>query len=503
MKRLSFYLFFLLFCSNLSASIVYVSPAGDGMMDGTSWSDAFPGISLQIAINGAVAGDSIWVAAGTYFPTTSGDRSVRFSMRNNITILGSFQGNETSFEERTLSCGPSSILSGNIGDTNVSTDNSYTIIVNYDLDNTAILDGFEIREGYDNRSVSSIENGLAGGVYNGGNGNGGLCSPTYRNCVIVQNFATFGAGMFNNGYSGGNSEPILENCIIAFNTATIGGGGMDSYGWNNGNASPTLVNCVMYGNISNDRAGAIYCWGGLNGNCTTSIINSAIINNSADNIAGGIIVDNSNNSAGTSFSGIAEVLVKNSIFWGNTALEGPQFFILGTGHLNATYSNIDTVNQLPAHPISGPGTGNIFTDPLLQNALNAIGVDACWMTSDDGLNLQINAPGINTGDGMIDNDLDIKRDPRISGISIDMGPYEFSLADTVLWTGTINSEWLQAENWSPARIPDSLQTTVIPSSLIAPNQPVIDMEIYCKSLLLNTGSMMQILETGELIILDK
>ena len=274
--------------TNINGAIRFVAESGQGTFDGSTWENALNGNALQTAINSAGTGDSIWVACGTYFPSNTGNRNLSFSMRNDVSIFGSFQGDEDILEDRSFICGPCSILSGDIGTSNVQTDNTYTLVVNNGLNRSAILDGFTIRDGYDDRSVSNIENGLGGGIYNGGNGNGANCSPTFRNLVIINNYATYGAGMFNNGYAGGNSEPLLEQCIIAFNTATIGGGGMDSYGWNNGNVAPILTTCIFYENNSFDRAGGMYCWGGFNGNCSPIITNSAFVNNSSTNIAGAL-----------------------------------------------------------------------------------------------------------------------------------------------------------------------------------------------------------------------
>ena len=498
MYRSSIILLAFLFCNILTATTIYITPNGSGFLDGSSWTNAFPGNLFQTAIDSAVNGDSIWVACGTYFPSSTGDRSSAFNMRNNISIFGSFEGTEALLEERQFECGPCSVLSGNIGDSVISNDNSYTVIVNNDLNNSAIIDGFEVSDGYDDRSVSYVENGLGGGIYNGGHGETGLCSPTFRNMVIVNNFAVFGAGMFNNGYDEGNSAPILINCIIAFNTADSGGGGMDSNGWNNGHVAPTLINCLMYGNHSNGRAGAIYCWGGLNGNCSTTIINTAIINNTAEEIAGGIIVDNSNNtSQNPSFSGTAEINSTNSILWGNTATSGPQFFILGTGQFNATYSNIDTIGQTNAHPISGSSEGNLFIDPLFININSGLGVDDCWMTSDDGINLTIPSPNINAGNGSTSFVTDLKNNNRLSGESIDIGPYEYQLLESVIWTGDTSTVWIDDDNWLPKRSPDSTQEVTIPDNL--ENYPIIlDSPISIRALIMGTNTQILISGTGVL-----
>jgi hypothetical protein len=412
-------------------------------------------------------------------------------MRDSIAILGSFQGNEIQFSERTVTCGPCSVLSGDIGTPGVTTDNSYKVILNIGLDTTAVLDAFRITGGRDDRSPSNSGNALGGGVYNGGSGafgEGGNCSPVFRNCVIDNNYATWGAGMFNNGHNNGRSAPILRHCILAFNHAAIGGGGMDSYGWNNGDVAPELYNCIFYGNTSSDRAGAMYCWGGLNGNCTPVIINSAFINNTSVNIAGGIIVDNSNDIAGNPpFTGTAEVTTVNSIFRGNTSGAGPQFYILGNGDFVASYTAIDTAGQTASHPITGPGTGNLYHDPLLLDSNDAPGLDDCWMTDDDGLSPEINSPCVNAGDSSQYEQTDLAMQPRISGVNIDIGPYEFQLPDSVVWSGVENSDWFNAANWSPGRVPDSLQTVTIPGVGSAPNQPVIALDTaYCRNIIVLT-----------------
>ena len=495
---------FLFIVSPVSAAIIYVSEAGAGNLDGTSWANAHSGSNLQAVINGAAPGDNIWVTCGSYYPTLSNDRTIYFSMRNNISIFGSFQGTESNIEDRDLTCGPCSQLDGDINTSGLQTDNSYTVIVNYNLNNTALLDGFVVVNGYDNRSVSSYLNGLGGGVYNGGagGGEGGSCSPTFNNCVFQDNYAAYGAGMFNNGHNSGNSAPILSNCIFTGNVARIGGGAMDSYGWRNGSVAPSLTNCIMYNNSSQDRAGAMYCWGGLNGNCSVNIVNSAFVNNTSTKIAGGIIVDNSDNLAGNPpFSGTANIEFINSIAWGNTSDAGPQFYILGSGNFVASYSIIDTVGQTNSHPISGSGIGNLFDDPDFLNIASAIGIDGCWMTNDDGLTINISSEGINAGTENLQISTDLKNDVRIIGTAIDIGPYEFLLPENVNWTGLSGTDWFLGNNWAPTRVPDSIQNVFIPGPLSAPNQPIINNETgMCNELILDTDSNLQVIGTGTLKI---
>ncbi len=392
-------LFLLTILSNSACAITrYVTPSGSGIQDGTSWDNAAAGSSLQTTIDAALSGDEIWVACGMYTTTSTIDRTISFHMKTGIAIYGSFVGTETALSQRVFSCGPCSILSGEIGVAG-NTDNSYKVVFNQFLDSTAILDGFVIRDGNDDRSPSNSGNGLGGGVYNHGYDAGGYCHPTIRNCVFNNNFASWGAGAFNNGFQNGNSEPTYINCIFHENHAYIEAGGMDSYGVG-GNASPTVINSIFYGNTSATNVGAMYAWGGnVGGNSHPVLINCVFANNTATNGYGGaFIADNSDQTGGAS-SGSCTVTLQNCVVWNNTATgEGQQFYIRGNGaQVIATYSDIDLSGQNSPHVISGPGTGNLNTTPQFVNILNALGADNCWLTTDDGLYLQSASPLINSG----------------------------------------------------------------------------------------------------------
>jgi len=323
-QTIFFFILAQLFVINTFCSIRFVTPTGAGVLDGTSWSNAASGINLQSVINGATSGDEIWAASGTYYTTTGTNRSISFRMRTGIAIYGSFLGTESLLSQRNLNNGLTSILSAEIGLPGNS-DNSYHTISNTNLDNTAIIDGFIIRDANDNRAAT-ITDGLGGGIYNNGSGAGNVCSPIVSNCLITNNYATFGGGIFNSGYNGGTASPIIMNCIITNNEAT-GGGGIDNFGLLNGNASPSITNCVIYDNRATFRAGGMYCWGGNNGNTNPVVTNTIFVNNTAVD-GGGVVSDRLNSGAGS--SGNSNPDFRNCIFWGNIATgTGPQFFLLG------------------------------------------------------------------------------------------------------------------------------------------------------------------------------
>jgi hypothetical protein len=84
--------------------------------NGSSWANAYT--DLQEAITNASPTASnpveIWVAKGTYFPTTSTNRDASFVMTNNLRILGGFVGTENSDAQRLIINAFKTVLSGDI-----------------------------------------------------------------------------------------------------------------------------------------------------------------------------------------------------------------------------------------------------------------------------------------------------------------------------------------------------------------------------------------------------
>jgi hypothetical protein len=404
----------------------YVTPAGAGSMNGSSWANAYPAASLQNAITLSASGDEVWVASGVYYTTTGTNRSISFSMKSGVAIYGSLTGTETAISQRNLTSGLSTTLSAEIGTAGLS-DNSYHTISNSNLNTTAILDGFVIRDANDDRPAT-LTDGLGGGIYNNGS-NSTFCNPTIRNCIITNNRAVFGAGVFNNAYNSGSAGCTLMNCVIVTNTATTGGGGIDNFGVLNGNANPTLLNCVVYNNTAAQRAGGMYCWGGNNGNANPIVINSVFVNNSAID-GGAVVTDRLNTSTGS--SGNSNPNFRNCIFWGNTASgTGPQFFTLGGATFVSTYTDIDMTGQTSPHVISGAGTGTINSNPLFISIASGAGLDGKWLTSDDGLQLQSSSPCINAGSNASTPGVDILNNPRIVNLTVDLGAYESNYTTSV------------------------------------------------------------------------
>jgi hypothetical protein len=176
------------------------------------------------------------------------------------------------------------------------------------------------------------------GNSNGGNGGGGMynngSSPVLTNVTISLNTVNVpnnyggsgqsgngGGGMYNNG-----SSPVLTNVTISGNTVSVpnnygddkngsnGGGGMF-----NGGSYPVLVNVLISGNKADCGDGSFGNKGGggmhnhIN-DSTPVLINVTIAGNAAvgTQARGGGIFDDGGN-----------IIIRNSIIWGNTAAGNP------------------------------------------------------------------------------------------------------------------------------------------------------------------------------------
>lgn len=237
------------------SSVIYVKADASGAGDGSSWSNAF--LSLQPAIDIASVSDQVWIAQGTYRPTSwpnggTSDREKHFSLKNGVSVYGGFAGVETSLVERDPIAYPT-ILSGDLdandadldgdgrSDPATTSNNAYHVFYHpSDLGptNTALLDGVTIRGGNANVSYSHDS---GAGIYNI------YCSPSVANSTLASNSASSsGGGIYNL-----HSSPDIANCTLACNSAT-NGGGIYNY-----DSSPSIANCTLTSN-SASGGGGIY-----------------------------------------------------------------------------------------------------------------------------------------------------------------------------------------------------------------------------------------------------
>ena len=235
--------------------------AGNGC---TSWADACP--DLQTALGQAGRGDEIWVAAGTYKPDASGDRTATFQLKSGVAVYGGFAGTETLRSQRDWATHVTT-LSGDIGTAGAATDNSYHVVTGSGTDATAVLDGFTITGG---NADGSAPHNSGGGMYNSGG------SPTLTNVTFSGNSAhlrrrdvqrqrqqpdadqrhlqrQLGAIRRRRIYNDSASSPTLTNVTFSGNSATSYGGGIY-----NSSGSPSLANSILWGNSAGSDGAQIY-----------------------------------------------------------------------------------------------------------------------------------------------------------------------------------------------------------------------------------------------------
>lgn len=260
-------------------NIHYVDFSAAGEADGTSWADAFP--DLQEALSIAQPGEEIWVAAGIYFPGTT--REASFVLPHGVAVYGGFRGSEVFRNQRNLRANLT-VLSGEIGNPNIKTDNTYHVVTTAStyqdpVDATTILDGFTITGGHANVEAGDTEKG--GGFLNS------FGTPTLVNLNFVGNYALNHGGALA---TKSNVAPLI------------------------------VVNCTFSGNQATHNAGGI-------GNLSRLVvINSAFTGNSGSN-GGGIV----------NLSG-SHAEIYNSILWGNP---GGQIALQGDAVVTATYSLVE------------------------------------------------------------------------------------------------------------------------------------------------------------------
>lgn len=267
--------------------------------DGSTWALAYP--DLQSAITAFSSGE-IWVAAGIYKPSTTGDRAARFELKTNMSVFGGFNGLESSQNERNVTTNPT-ILSGDLSGNDVGTTNNSensTNVVGCFYQTGVVLDGFTIKGG-------NAETNPGGGVY------GAVGSLTVQNCIFEYNYAKYG-GALNWSHSGGTSTTTatfnVKNCIFRHNQGLYGGS--IAFRLFDGVTTSLIENC-LFENNQGDTGGAVY---GITGSVTYHVWNSTI--------KGCIFKNNNANYGGAvSFTNgkmINQVL--NCQFTGNTASYG-------------------------------------------------------------------------------------------------------------------------------------------------------------------------------------
>ncbi len=331
---------------------LYVDGGVAASGSGTTWATAFKTLNeaLNVANVSVSCGNEIWVKAGTYLPTTGTSRDSSFRvLRNGIKLYGGFAGGETLLSARNITANPT-ILSGDIGTANDSTDNSYHVMTVVstaanNIDTSTRIDGFTIRGGNATGGGNFTVNGVTlnqvdgGGIHLAGMGTGNECSPSVVNNTFTRNTATYGGGLYLGGYGGGTSSPVIRNCTFTTNTAIIYGGGLTSIGEAKRNIF-SIVNSTFSANKVS-LTGAFGGGGALYTRASLMTIDGSTVTLNTGNCAAGIKAD----------GGVTTVT--NTAFTSNTV----------TASSNTTnYNGAEVYNTGGAAVFHGAGDSSSYTN---------------------------------------------------------------------------------------------------------------------------------------------
>lgn len=285
----------------------YAAPPGANPGEETDWSNAYRYLTDAIARADALLDDplleldrvNVWVAAFSepYYPDRSaatpggsGDREASFFMRNDVRVYGGFVGGEQALAERSVHGNPT-ILDGNIGLESSVTDNVRRVAYAFRLDSTPRLDGFTIRNGYNDVTVGDM---LGSGLFNDRSGTAVI------NCTFEANHAHWGGGYAS---SGQGDSPRLIACRFIGNSAAEYGGGAFVVEPLIGGSEFEMTNCLFQGNVVSGQLGH---GGGLAGTARPlRIVNTTFADNTASFEGGGLHLTG------------GDCAIHNGIFWGN------------------------------------------------------------------------------------------------------------------------------------------------------------------------------------------
>lgn len=351
--------------------IRYVKEGGTG--DGSSWGNASGDLQKMIDELAAVdAPGEVWVAAGTYRPTTQIIEGVQyaasFRMRDGIDVYGGFDDEhpEDSKSKRKKGTMPwiytneTILLGADYEDGSATWGNDQWNVIS----SSRHVVWFAPMSGEDNFKSVTILDGVTikGGAANGGEG--------------LADFATDKGGGV---YMGLNA--ILQNCIVTENTANGDGGGVYANG-DGADASSAnakggrVVGCLVYNNSSVEDGGGVFVKNaGL-------VLRSMITNNSAMNGAGVYLDKNAKNHP--EYLILSTSVVSNNTATGNGAVYCNESGVL----LQNTIVNNDCPSTVDASNPNSSQTGGLYINKYAY-VINSI----LWNNLINGLNIPMYALG--------------------------------------------------------------------------------------------------------------
>jgi hypothetical protein len=422
-------------------AVYYVDPNAPGAKSGSSWKDAFN--SLQDALAAVEENSEIRVAHGIYRPDGGTgieplDRSVTFRLKTGVILKGGYAGWRGTNPNSRDVLAYRTILSGDLahddkplprlGDMLTDpgrVENSYHVVSLSGTDASAVLDGFTITGGIDTDNELPDDLSGGGGIYNDGG------SATLRNCRILGNASAYRGGGL---YSCGNGTVVLVDCTVAGNWSPWAGGGIFLHG----GTDLILSRCVVTGNRAEFHGGGICCDSGGQLMISNSVISGNWATDSTWSRGGGLYgsttVAHLNHctfvgneaAAGTALAcelfsdtDTSEMHLSNCILWGDP---------------NLIYKEDNALVEIISSDVHGgwAGAGNVDVDPCFVQTGHwsdaGTAYDPCDDTWSDGdYHLRGSSPCVDAGNLQAvwdPNGTDLGGQPRVSGITVDLGAYE-------------------------------------------------------------------------------
>ena len=383
-----------------SGRVIYVSGTGNEQ-DGLTWQTAF--LTIQDAIDVAVGGDQIWVAAGTYPDNVTIPKAVN--------LFGGFSGTETDqeFDLRNPSVHETKIDIENRFETAITVEGGVTIeglIITRARGAAVYVKSGSLDIGHCTLTGNRALNG--GGM--------ALTNATVNidDCTITSNSAERGGG----GLYIIKSTVTLTDCLIAGNTAGHGGGVASG-------GTLVMKNCIVRGNYA---AGGDLAGGGLYVGGELTLLENCLIHG---NGAGGFDDPRGSQVYFASVRDVAFNLVNctikgrvNGFAWNRLPPTITGSIIVGSPEIFPPVHDSPADATVSYSCIEGggyPGEGNINVDPLFVDPNNG------------DFRLKPESPCIDTG-STIGPDDDLDGNPRpvdVPGVgrdgsdAYDMGAYEF------------------------------------------------------------------------------
>jgi len=416
----------------------YVNANATGNNDGTSWVDAYT--NLQVAFGNVGPGDEIWIASGTYKPSTSSRNTYYVIDKADLKIYGGFAGTEGLLSDRIVGTNET-ILSGDLlandvndadfissySNTTRNADNSYHVINITEYGNNLLLEGITVSDAHNN--LDAFESG--GAIVK----DSGVTKLTLKNCIIKDNVSRNGnAGLlaeYDLNGTGILGELNIENCIFSNNMARWATA-IYSFVRDDTDANINITNSLFDGNIAGNLnsttaqgyAGSSAWLRNLSISSSSTlnieIINSTFVSNNdtgteqnLNNFSSSTLaISRSNGNAGA-----INTTVANSIFWGNRA----------TGGLTAR-SITDLYEQPPTsvNVLNSIDEAN-FNDAVITNTSNTTNSNPLFTDAANGdFTLTSGSPAVDTGDNsFVFESTDLLGNQRVFNTTVDMGAYEF------------------------------------------------------------------------------